>query len=136
MKPLCAALCLLLAGSALFAEDKLPTPTIFMVNGEPEKYEGQTVLFDKAVLLGPSIKRGDKYELQVGNERAAKPDSLTFSLSRKLANKLAELGRLPENQPVQLTCKIEKRGAVWHAHVQQIALLGEDGKPTQTFKEE
>lgn len=127
---------LLLVGSALAADDKLPNPTIFMVNGEPEKYEGKTVLFDKAVLLGPTVGRGDQYEMQVGNEKAAKPDDLTFSLSKKLANKLAEEGRLPEKQPVHLTCKIEKIGPRWHARVQQISLLDTGGKVTKTFKEE
>ena len=133
---LCAVLGLLVVGScALLAEDKLPNPTIFTVNGEPEKYEGKTVLFDKAVLLGPTVKRGDKYEMQVGNEKAAKADDLTFSLSKKLANKLAEEGRLPANQPVHLTCKIEKIGNKWHASVQQIDLLDKEGKVSKTFKE-
>src|SRR5262245_7915011 len=76
--------------------------TIFMVNGEPEKYEGKTVLFDKAVLRGGTIRTRDQYAMHVGNEKAATPDDLTFSLSKKLANKLVEEGRLPENQPVHL----------------------------------
>jgi hypothetical protein len=133
---LCLALGLLLVGTGLLAEDKLPNPTIFAVNGEPEKYAGMTVLFDKAVLLGPTVGMGGSYKLQVGNEKAAKPDDLTFSLSKKLANKLAEEGRLPANQPVHLTCKIEQIGGQWHARVLQIDIIGKDGKVTKTCKEE
>jgi SmpA / OmlA family len=124
-----------------FAEGAQPplaagNPTMFMVNGEPEKYQGQTILFDKAVLFGGTIRRGDDYELQAGNEKLAKPGDLTFSLSKKFANKLAEEGRLPPNQPVQLTCKIEKIGNQWHARVQKIALVGNDGKVNKTFTED
>lgn len=113
-----------------------PIITIFMVNGEPEKYLGQKVVFEKAVLLAGTIQRGDEYELQVGNEKAAKPNGLTFSLSKKLANKLAEEGRLPENQPVHLTCTILRVGDRWHARVSRVALIGKDGQVETTLADE
>jgi hypothetical protein len=109
--------------------------TMFEVNGEPEKYVGKAVFFEKAVWAAPIIGRGGLHELQVVNEKDAKPNGLTFSVSKRLTNKLAEQGRTLENQPIHLTCKIEKIGNNWHARVYQVDLVGADGKAISTFNE-
>jgi predicted Zn finger-like uncharacterized protein len=103
--------------------------------------EGLTVGFDVVFLDGaPVVMRGDLNELMVGfrdeQGKVVKPDHLTFSLSKNLANRVAAEGRLLANQPAHLTCRLEPVGEQLHQRVLRIELVGPDGKITKTFAEE
>jgi S1-C subfamily serine protease len=110
-------------------------PSMFAVNAAPERFEGKTVVFEAAHLFGTVVRRGDLYELQASNENRAKPDGLTFRVSRVIANKLMELGLPAEYHPVRLTCRIEREGARWAARVGKVEFVA-GGMVTRTVADE
>jgi S1-C subfamily serine protease len=102
-------------------------PSMFAVNAAPERFEGKTV--------GTVIRRGDLYELQAFNENQAKPDALTFRVSKVVANKLMELSLPAQYHPVRLTCRIEREGGRWAARVGKVEFIAGE-QVTRTVADE
>ena len=59
-----------------------PAVPLTQANLAPEKYQGQVVVIDHALLFGGVVGRGGNYELQVLFENERKPSNLAFPVTR------------------------------------------------------
>lgn len=140
------------------ANDEYLNPTMEQVNFSPEKYEGVTVLFDRA-LFTPDFDKKTNFEKTIytffvhsknGNayfifHYANKNDySLNFYVTQAFAGELIDTITEPGRYKANLLCVIEKKYATvwpyeedyyWMCKVLEIQLLDSNGNITQTLIE-
>lgn len=100
---------------ALPPEGRGPS-TMILVNREPQKYIGKTLVMRGRVST-TSIGRGDVNELQVNNENDTPPINLHFVTSRAVVTELTEIPRQEQTLSAQLTCRIGAIGPDRRAEV-------------------
>jgi hypothetical protein len=115
--------------------EKIANPTLFQFCEDPEKYEGEKLVFKNTKLLSAGIRRGrDVYlEVPVANDKDARPEGVTFVMPYSVRDQLGEHTKLPPKQLVNVTCLVEKTfNNRWQARIIGVALVGKDGKVTAT----
>jgi RNA polymerase sigma factor (sigma-70 family) len=120
-------------------------PTLERLVEAPQKFNGQTLTFDKVKLAGKMIKHTGVWCLKITDEEGTSVGAavafvggITFMVSEEIADRLRDDLNEDKEYVVKLTCKVSKKKFVsegaeaWMAEVSQLDFYA-DGKVTKTI---